>query len=86
MIDDVAIASVNAALYSAIGQRLKRESRYAKTMLTTTANAFPMIGYIPDDASYGHETFAVLNSKVKPGCAETAIVEGLIGMMPRIAY
>ena len=86
MVGDVAIGSVNAGLYSAIGQRLKRESPYAKTMLTVAANGFSTIGYIPDDASYGHETFAVLNSRVKPGCAETAIVEGIIGMMPRIGY
>ena len=86
MIGDVAVGSVNAGVYSAIGQRLKKESPYAKTMLTTAANGFSSAGYIPDDASYGHETFEVLNSRVKPGCAESAIVNGIIDMMPQITY
>jgi hypothetical protein len=86
MIGDVAVGSVNAGIYSAIGQRLKKESPYAKTMLTTAANGFSSAGYIPDDASYGHETFEVLGSRLKPGCAESAIVNGIIDMMPRIMY
>lgn len=86
MIGDVAIGLVNGNPYNAIGLRLKKESPYAKTMLATRANGMTNAGYIPDDASYGHETFAVLNSKLKPGCAETAVVEGILDMMPPIAY
>lgn len=85
MIGDIAVGQVNGNPYSQIGLRLKKESPYAKTMLATRVNGSGS-GYIPDDASYGHETFAVLNSTMKPGCAETAIVDGIIGMMPRIAY
>ena len=84
MIGDVAVGEVNGAPYTAIGLRLKRESPYAKTMLTTRANGMTLAGYIPDDASYGHQIFAVLNSKLKPGCAENAIVNGIIEMMPRV--
>lgn len=86
MIGDVAVGQVNGIPYNAIGQRLKRESPYAKTMLTTRANGMTDAGYIPDDASYGHNTFAVLSSKLKPGCAESAIVNGIIDLMPPIAY
>jgi neutral ceramidase len=86
MIGDVAIGSVNAGIYSEIGQRFKRESPFAKTILTTAANGFSSAGYIPDDASFGHQTFEVLNSKLKPGCAESAIVNGLVDMMPQIKY
>ena len=86
MVGDVAIGSVDGNPYSAIGIRLKRESAYAKTMFVTKANGMSAGGYIPDDASYGHETFEVLNSKLKPGCAENAIVEGIIDMMPQIRY
>lgn len=86
MIGDVAIGEINATPYSAIGLRLKKESPYAKTMLTTRANGMSPAAYIPDDASYGHQTFEVLNTKVKPGCAENAIVNGLIDLMPPIAY
>ena len=86
MIGDVAVGQVNGNPYNEIGLRLKRESPYAKTLLATRANGMTSAGYIPDDASYGHETFAVLNSRVKPGCAESAIVNGIIDMMPQITY
>lgn len=86
MIGDVALGSVDGNPYSAIGLRLKAESPYAKTMLVTKANGMSAGGYMPDDASYGHETFSVLNTPLKPGCAETSIVEGIIDMMPRIMY
>jgi neutral ceramidase len=43
-------------------------------------------GYIPDDASYGHYTFEVLSSRLQPGCAESSIVDGIIGMMPKLQY
>jgi hypothetical protein len=86
MIGDVAIGEVNGNPYSAIGIRLKKESPYAHTMIATRVNGMTPAGYLPDDASYGHQTFEVLNSKVKPGCAESSIVEGIIDMMPGIRY
>jgi len=42
-------------------------------------------GYIPD-ASFGHQTFEVLSSRLQPGCAETTIVNGIVGMMPKPMY
>jgi neutral ceramidase len=86
MIGDVAIAEVNAIPYAEIGIRVKKESPYAKTMLTARANGMSRAGYIPDDASYSHQIFSVLNSPVKPGCAETAIVDGILDLMPPIVY
>lgn len=86
MIGDVAVASVDGNPYAAIGLRLKKKSPYAKTMMTTKANGFSAGGYMPDDASYGHQTFEVLNTSLKPGCAESAIVNGIIDMMPPITY
>ena len=86
LIGDVAIGEVNANPYTQIGLRFKKESPFANSMMTSRANGVSRGGYIPDDASYGHETFSVLNSALKPGCAETAIVDGIIGMMPRIMY
>jgi hypothetical protein len=38
-------------------------------------------GYIPDDESYGAETFEVLTSLFKQGYAESAIVNGLLDMI-----
>jgi neutral ceramidase len=86
MINDIAIGSVNAEVYNEIAQRLKKESPYVKTMMVTLTNGFAMSGYIPDDASFGHYTFEVLSSRLQPGCAETGIVEGITGMMPKIMY
>lgn len=86
MVDDIAIGAVNGEVYNLIAQRLKAESPYKKTMMATLTNGMAMSGYIPDDASFGHETFEVLSSRLKPGCAETKIVDGIIGMMPRITY
>jgi neutral ceramidase len=82
MVGDVAIAQVNAIPYAAVGLRLKNESPYARTMLTSRANGMSRAGYVPDDASYAHQIFSVLNSPVKPGCAESAIVNGILGLLP----
>ncbi len=38
-------------------------------------------GYIPDDASFGAYTFQVLSSRLKPGCAESAIDDGLLDLI-----
>lgn len=86
MINDVAIGAVHAEVYNEIAQRPKKESPYAKTMMATLTNGMAMSGYIPDDASYGHNTFEVLSSRLEPGCAETSIVNGIISMMPTPMY
>jgi hypothetical protein len=86
MIDDIAIGAINGEVYNEIAQRLKRESPYAKTMMATLTNGMANSGYIPDDASFGHNTFEVLSSRLQPGCAETKIVDGIIEMMPRVTY
>lgn len=86
MIDDIAIGAVNGEVYNEISQRLKKESPYKKTMMATLTNGMANSGYIPDDASFGHNTFEVLSSRLKPGCAETSIVDGIISLMPRIQY
>lgn len=86
MVDDIAIGTVNGEVYSEIALRLKKESPYAKTMMATLTNGMANSGYIPDDASFGHNTFEVLSSRLQPGCAETSIVDGILGLMPRVQY
>lgn len=86
MVDDIAIGAVDGEVYNEIALRLKKESPYVKTMLATLTNGMANSGYIPDDASFGHYTFEVLSSRLQPGCAETGIVDGIIGMMPRVEY
>ena len=78
---DRALTSVDAEIYSPIGLRLKRESPMANTVLVTLANGRADSGYIPNDTAFGALTFQVLGSNLKPGCAETAIVSGLLDLI-----
>jgi len=76
-----ALASANAEIYSAIGMKFKAASPLANTMFVTLANGRANSGYVPNDASFGAYTFQVLGSRLKPGCAEDAIVNGLLGLI-----
>ena len=80
-IGDVMIGAVNAEVFNPIAQRLKRESPYKATMMSTLTNGSARSGYIPDDASFGKYTFEVLSSRLQPGCAESAIVNGLLDLI-----
>ena len=80
-IGDIAIGGVNAEVFNPIAQRLKKESPYARTMMATLTNGSARSGYIPNDSAYGMDTFEVLSSRLKPGCAESAIVNGILDLM-----
>lgn len=82
-IGDTIIGGVNAEIFTMIAQRFKRESPYKHTMMTTLTNGTAGSGYIPNDAAYGFNTFEVVSSRLKPGCAETAIVEGLVDLIAK---
>ena len=81
VIGDVALTSVNAEIYNLISQRMKGQSPMTNTVMVTLANGRAPSGYIPDDASFSHETFQVLGSRLKEGCAEDAIADGLTKMV-----
>lgn len=83
---DIAFASVNGEVFNPISTRLKRESPYANTLMLTLTNGYAKSGYIPHDAAFGTYTFEVLSSKLKPGCAEDAIVNGILDMMYESLY
>jgi hypothetical protein len=80
-IGDAMIGGVDAEVFNMIAQRLKAESPYKHTMMATLTNGSAGSGYIPNDAAFGYETFEVLSSRLKPGCAESAIVDGLLGLI-----
>lgn len=80
-IGNVVFASVNAEIYSAIGRRVKTQSPMADTVMVTLANGMANSGYIPNDASFDAYTFQVLSSRLKPGCAEDAIANGLVDLI-----
>jgi hypothetical protein len=78
---DIKIGAVNAEVFNLIAQRLKQESPYTQTMLATLTNGTARSGYIPHDAGYGMYTFEVLSSRLQPGCAESAIVNGILDLI-----
>jgi hypothetical protein len=80
-IGNIAIASANAEIYTAIGLKFKAASPLANTLLVTIANGMANSGYVPNDASFGANTFQVLGSRLKPGCAEDSIVNGLVDLI-----
>ena len=73
----VALTSINGEAYTLIGSRIKQEAPMRDTMIVTLANE-RIQGYIPDDSSYGHETFQILDSRLKPGCAERGITDAVV--------
>ena len=78
---DVYIGTVDGEVYSAIAQRLKRESPFKHTLMSTLTNGFASTGYIPSDDAFGRNVFQVLSSRLKPGCAEAGIVNGILALM-----
>jgi neutral ceramidase len=80
-IGDVMIGAVNAEVFNPIAQRLKRESPYKATLLATLTNGSARSGYVPDDESFGKQTFEVLSSRLQPGCAESSIVKGILDLI-----
>lgn len=82
-IGDTVIGGVDGEVFTTIAQRFKRESPYKHTMMTTVTNGMAGSGYIPNDAAFGYNTFEVVSSRLKPGCAETAIVDGLLDLIDK---
>jgi len=76
----IQIGGVNAEVFNPIAQRYKARSGSARTMMATLTNGMAPSGYIPHDEAFGQNTFEVVSSRLKPGCAETAIIEGLLDL------
>jgi hypothetical protein len=76
-IGDIAVAGVGANLGSLIGLRFKVASPLPQTTLVTVLAG--SAGYILDDATLASPVGKTGN--LKPGCAENAIVQGLVGMI-----
>jgi hypothetical protein len=80
-VGNVALTEVNAEVYNRIALRTKSQSPLANTVFVALANGRADTGYIPDDESYGHQTFQVLGTKLKQGCAEDAISNTLADLI-----
>jgi neutral ceramidase len=81
-IGDIVLGGVNGEIYSPIGMRFKNESPVKQSIFVSLTNGGGT-GYIPNDAAYAAYTFESLGSRFKPGCAESAIVNGLIDLIPQ---
>jgi hypothetical protein len=81
---DIAFTVISADAYNLIAQRLKEESPYNYTIVVCHSNGGSNSGYIPTDDAFEKNTFQVLNSSLKPGCAERAIINGFLDMIDAI--
>jgi hypothetical protein len=79
MINDIALAGVSGEVLTMIHQRLLRESPFNHTILVTHTNG--AVGYIPDDAAYDQISYEITSTRLKRGCAESAIVNGFLDLM-----
>lgn len=79
MLNHIAFSGVSGEVLTGIGTRLKNESPFQATMMLTHANG--RSGYIPDDAAYERISYEIVTTRLKQGCAEGAIVNGLLDMM-----
>jgi neutral ceramidase len=75
-INDIALTGVSGEVFTAIAQRLQRELRSGHTVMVTHTNGSS--GYIPSDAAFEPVGYEVTASRLKPGCAEGAIVNGFL--------
>jgi hypothetical protein len=80
-INDVALAGVSGEVFTLIAQRLRREMPLAHTVMVTHTNGSS--GYIPNDAAFDPVGYEVTASRLKPGCAEGAIVNGFLELARR---
>jgi hypothetical protein len=79
MINDIALAGVSGEVMTMIHQRLRNESPVSRIVMVTHANGSS--GYIPDDAAFDQVSYEITTSRLKPGCAERAIVNGFLKLM-----
>jgi hypothetical protein len=79
MLGDVALAGVSGEVLTRIHERLKRQSPLKQTVMVTHANG--AVGYIPDDAAYDQVSYEITATRLRRGCAEGAIVNGLLELM-----
>lgn len=84
-IGDIGLAYTQGEVYTAVGQAVKARSPLAHTVFVGMANGQANSGYIPTDEAFGHYTFQVLGSRLKPGCAETSIRDAMVDMLTQYA-
>src|SRR5215472_14392769 len=79
MINDVALAGVSGEVMTMIHEHLKKRSDSVRTVMVTHTNGSS--GYIPDDAAFAQVSYEITTSPLKPGCAESKIISGFLGLI-----
>ena len=79
MINDIAVAGVSGEVFTEIGEHLKRDSLFDRTMMVTLLPNG--IGYIPTDKAYLLPSEKAVGNRLKPGCAEPAMINAFQDMM-----
>jgi hypothetical protein len=77
-LNDVVFAGVSGEVFTSIYQRLKEQSPLNMVMVT---HANGSSGYIPSDDAFDQIGYEITTSHLKPGCAESGIVNSLLEMM-----
>ena len=73
---------MDRALAPELHEEIASLYRQARTRMQAVSSAeAARSGYIRDDASFGKNTFEVLSSRLQPGCAESAIVNGILTLI-----
>jgi hypothetical protein len=78
-VNNVALTGVSGEVFTRIYQHLKKDSPFNDTIMVTHANGSS--GYIPSDDAFDQISYENTVSRLKPGCAENGIVNGLLEMM-----
>jgi neutral ceramidase len=79
-IGNIEIGGVNGEVFNPIAQRFKARSASSRTMMATLTNGMAPSGYIPNDEAFTQNTFEVVSSRLKQGCAEGSIINGLLDL------
>jgi len=82
VIGSIAYAVMGGDPFSRIKEQLMDEAPFNHTIMVVMSNGLGG-GYIPTDDAYGMNTFQVLGSRLKPGCAERAIINGFLNLMDK---
>jgi neutral ceramidase len=85
VLGSTALVSVNAEIYTGIGSRIKAASPLRDTVVVSLANGSAGSGYVPTEEAFYSQTFQVLGSRLKPGCAEDAVVGAALDLLSAAA-
>jgi neutral/alkaline ceramidase-like enzyme len=77
-LNDVVLAGVSGEVFTNIYQSLKKRSPL-NTIMVTHANGSS--GYIPSDDAFDEISYEITTTHLKPGCAESGIVNSFLEMM-----